>query len=51
MLVNTGLRYNDYWIVDIESYRLAYEAISIDHNFSRILLIDYYGQVNVLSQT
>jgi len=36
---------NDYWVADTDSYRLAYGKLNIQHDFSKILIIDSHGQV------
>ena len=40
--------YNDYWVADIDTYRLAYSKINIQHDFRKILIIDCYGQVECI---
>lgn len=37
---------NDYWIADIQSYRLAYKKLDIKHNFAKILIVNESGQVD-----
>ena len=31
--------YNDYWVADIDSYKLAYSKLNIQHDFKKILII------------
>jgi hypothetical protein len=40
--------YNDYWVADIDSYKLAYSKLNIQHDFDKILIIDSYGQVECI---
>ncbi|NQY49984.1 MAG: hypothetical protein HRT50_12945 [Colwellia sp.] len=37
--------FNTYCMADIESYRGAYESLQLEHNFSKIYLIDGYRRV------
>lgn len=37
--------FNDYWIADEGSYRSAYESINIDHDFSKIYVVNGGGEV------
>ncbi|WP_340677441.1 hypothetical protein [Paraglaciecola sp.] len=39
---------NDYWVADIDSYKLAYSKLNIQHDFNKILLVDSYGQVECI---
>ena len=40
--------YNDYWVADLDSYKLAYSKLNIQHDFNKILVIDSYGQVGCI---
>jgi hypothetical protein len=40
--------YNEYWVADIDCYKLAYSKLSIQHDFNKILVIDCYGQVGCI---
>lgn len=40
--------YNDYWIADEESYRLAYRDIDVKHDFKNIFIVTGYGEVHKL---
>jgi hypothetical protein len=40
--------YNDYWVADIGSYKLAYSKLNIQHDFNKILIIDSFGQVGFI---
>lgn len=39
---------NDYWVADIASYKLAYSKLDIQHDFSKILIIDNHGLVECI---
>ena len=41
--------FNDYWIADIESYRMAYKEIDIAHRFKKIFIVNGCGEVFTLS--
>jgi hypothetical protein len=38
--------YNDYWVADIDAYKLAYSKLCIKHDFDKILIVDGYGHVD-----
>ena len=37
--------FNTYCMADVDSYRGAYDALKLEHNFSKIYLIDGYRRV------
>ena len=37
--------FNTYCMADIDSYRGAYESLQLEHNFSKIYIIDGYRRV------
>ena len=40
--------FNDYWIADAESYRVAYDKLQIPHDFDQIVIVDGYGRTSSL---
>lgn len=40
--------FNHYWIADADIYKAAYRDISLSHQFSKVLIVDAYSQVECL---